>query len=148
MNVEIITLDLNAGYINLVPELFPNAKVVVDRFHIIQMANRSLNQIRIQVMNPLDKTDKKYKFMKHDWKQFLRPMEKLEKVLPQYHKSVDYYETDLNLVTEGLALNHNFETAYETYQDIMTALRTHNTTLFDQTLRAYHQLDNPDGYKN
>ncbi|MCT3278379.1 ISL3 family transposase [Lactiplantibacillus pentosus] len=143
MNVETITLDLNAGYINLVPELFPNAKVVVDRFHIVQMANRSLNQIRIQVMKTLDKTDKKYKFMKHEWKQFLRPMGKLEKVLPQYHKSVDYYETDLNLVTEGLALNHNFETAYETYQDIMTALRTHNTALFDQTLRAYHQLDNP-----
>lgn len=142
-NVETITLDLNAGYINLVPELFPNAKVVVDRFHIVQMANRSLNKIRIQVMKKLDKTDKKYKFMKREWKQFLRPMDRLEAVQPRYHASVGYYETDLNLVTESLALNKNFETAYETYQDIMAALRTHNTQLFDQTLRHYHQLDNP-----
>ena len=37
-------------YINLVPKLFPKAKVVVDRFHIVQMMNRSLNSTRIQVM--------------------------------------------------------------------------------------------------
>ena len=40
----------DAEYINLVPKLFPKAKVFVDRFHIVQMMNRSLNSTRIQVM--------------------------------------------------------------------------------------------------
>ncbi|MHC6194121.1 hypothetical protein [Lactiplantibacillus plantarum] len=34
-------------------------------------------------------------------------------------------------------MNPNFETAYETYQDIMTSLRAYR---FDPTLHAYHQL--------
>uniref|UniRef100_UPI0021CB5638 transposase n=1 Tax=Lacticaseibacillus parakribbianus TaxID=2970927 RepID=UPI0021CB5638 len=41
--VKTVSLDLNAGYINLVPRLFPNAKVVVDRFHIVQMVSTALN---------------------------------------------------------------------------------------------------------
>ncbi|MHC6174945.1 hypothetical protein [Lactiplantibacillus plantarum] len=64
-------------------------------------------------------------------------MEKLEKVQPLYHKSVGYYEMTFNPITEGLELNPNFETAYETYQDIMTSLRAYR---FDPTLHAYHQL--------
>ncbi|WP_162256988.1 transposase, partial [Companilactobacillus paralimentarius] len=66
--VKTISLDLNAGYINLVPKLFPKAKVVVDRFHIVQMMNRSLNSTRIQVMKRMPKRSKEYLFMKRDWK--------------------------------------------------------------------------------
>ncbi|WP_162257359.1 transposase, partial [Lacticaseibacillus manihotivorans] len=73
--VNTISVDLNAGYVNLIPKLFPNAEIVIDRFHIIQMVNRAVNQIRVQTMKTLDHRSKKYKFMKQEWKQFLRPME-------------------------------------------------------------------------
>lgn len=46
--VKTISLDLNAGYIKLIPRLFPNAKIVIDRFHIVQMISRALNIFRVQ----------------------------------------------------------------------------------------------------
>lgn len=135
-------MDLNAGYVNLIPKLFPNAEIVIDWFHIIQMVNHAVNQIRIQTMKSLDHRSKKYKFMKQEWKQFLRPTEKLEKVNTRYHKSVDYYQTDYNLVMECLALDDCFRRAYETYQGLLSALQNHDTRKFDAELRAYHPLDN------
>ncbi|WP_127849136.1 transposase [Lacticaseibacillus hulanensis] len=56
--VRTVSLDLNAGYINLIPQLFPNAKVVVDRFHIVQMVSTALNMVRGQVMKTVPKRSK------------------------------------------------------------------------------------------
>lgn len=48
--VKTVSMDLNYYYAAMVKELFPNAQVVLDRFHIAQMLNRSFNSCRIQVM--------------------------------------------------------------------------------------------------
>ncbi|XBX93334.1 transposase [Limosilactobacillus fermentum] len=32
---------------------FPNAKLVVDRFHIVSMLTRAFNQVRVAVMKPI-----------------------------------------------------------------------------------------------
>ncbi len=97
-----VSLDLNAGYINLVPRLFPNAKIVVDRFHIVQMVSTALNMVRIQVMKGLSKRSKEYRFMKREWKIFLKDFNELEAIKPTYHTSVGYYETTVNLVAKKL----------------------------------------------
>ncbi|WP_238706898.1 transposase, partial [Companilactobacillus halodurans] len=117
--VQTVSLDLNAGYINLVPKLFPKARIVVDRFHIVQMANRSLNSSRIKVMKTMPKRSKEYLFMKRDWKKFLESFDSIEKIRPKYQYSVNYYETDLNLITKCLDLDEGFAKSYEAYQNIL-----------------------------
>jgi len=32
-HVETFTIDMNAGYVSVIKELFPNAKIIIDRFH-------------------------------------------------------------------------------------------------------------------
>lgn len=51
--VKIVTMDMYSPYIGLIEGCFPNAKIIIDRFHIAQHLNRALNQIRIQTMNDL-----------------------------------------------------------------------------------------------
>ena len=75
-------------------------------------------------MKNLKKTDKKYRFMKREWKQFLRPIANLESNQPQYHQSVDYFDTTLNLVTECLELDESFKQAYYFYQALLKAMHT------------------------
>ena len=41
---------MNAGYMAMIKDIFPNATVVIDRFHIIQALNNSLNNLRIRIM--------------------------------------------------------------------------------------------------
>jgi transposase len=140
--VKTISLDLNAGYINLVPRLFPNASVVVDRFHIVQMAATALNMIRVQVMKTIPKSSKNYRFMKREWKVFLKRFEELEAVRPTYQVSVGYYETTVNLITKCLDLSPEFQAAYETYQAILTAIKNRDEVTLNQALNEYAPLGN------
>lgn len=43
-------MDMNASYPYAIKEIFPNAEIIIDRFHIIQQLTRALNNKRIQVM--------------------------------------------------------------------------------------------------
>ena len=39
-NVEFIVIDMYAPYVSLVKKLFPNAQLIIDRFHIVQHMDR------------------------------------------------------------------------------------------------------------
>ncbi|ATX38802.1 hypothetical protein CTW00_00564 [Streptococcus iniae] len=46
---KVVTVDMSGSYIPLIKILFPNAKIVLDRFHIVQHMSRELIQTRIQI---------------------------------------------------------------------------------------------------
>lgn len=67
-----MTIDLNAEYQSFIRGLFPNAKIVVDRFHLVQLAGRALDQIRIQVLHRMpNHRQREYRILKHNWRLFL-----------------------------------------------------------------------------
>ncbi|MCA9766342.1 MAG: transposase [Carnobacterium sp.] len=63
--VQTVTVDMNASYTGFIPLLFPKANIIIDRFHIIQLINRSMNKTRVNVMNRLNTSNgedqKKYR---------------------------------------------------------------------------------------
>ncbi len=52
----VVRLKTNAPYFELVKAVFPNAKIVTHRFHIVQQITRTLNQLRIKTMKIISKT--------------------------------------------------------------------------------------------
>lgn len=69
--VQTVTMDMNAAYQTIIHEVFPKAQVVIDRFHIIQLAARVLDQVRVQAPKQLDdKHSHPYKIMKTNWRFF------------------------------------------------------------------------------
>src|SRR5699024_2390050 len=76
------------GYVfplsRLLPRLLPNARIIIDRFHIVQLLNRVLNTYRIRVMNRLRYTQPRdYTKLKRLWKLLLKPLEALD--FTHYH---------------------------------------------------------------
>ncbi|BDP97620.1 hypothetical protein EfmGK961_14360 [Enterococcus faecium] len=53
--VEFLVTDMNAAYFQLTKRVLPNAKVVIDRFHIVKHMNQAFNELRIREMNELRK---------------------------------------------------------------------------------------------
>ncbi|VGR02659.1 transposase, ISSmu2 [Streptococcus pyogenes] len=49
-SVKIVTVDMSGSYISLIKKLFPQANIVLDRFHIVQHMSRALSQTRIHIM--------------------------------------------------------------------------------------------------
>lgn len=66
--VKVITMDMFSRYYDIARKLFPNAKIVLDRFHIVQHLSQAMNRLRIQVMNRFDRKSHEYKALKRYWK--------------------------------------------------------------------------------
>lgn len=47
--VEEVSVDMWGGFPKVVQEVFPNAEIVIDRFHVMKAVNEELNKIRKQV---------------------------------------------------------------------------------------------------
>jgi len=44
--VEEVSVDMWGGFPKVVKDVFPNAKIVIDRFHVMQPVIKELNQLR------------------------------------------------------------------------------------------------------
>ncbi|AXH99664.1 hypothetical protein DV702_07815 [Sporosarcina sp. PTS2304] len=47
-NVETVTIDMNGVYVSVIKELFPQAKIIINRFHLVQLINRSMNNFKLK----------------------------------------------------------------------------------------------------
>ncbi|HAP6228802.1 TPA: transposase, partial [Enterococcus faecium] len=72
--VEFLVTDMNAAYFQLTKRVLPNAKVVIDRFHIVKHMNQALNELRIREMNELRKAGQKSQAekLKKNWRFLLK----------------------------------------------------------------------------
>ncbi len=66
--VQFITMDMSGAYIPLARRLFPNAEIIIDRFHIIQHLGRAFLKTRIAIMNQFDKKSLPYRALKNHWR--------------------------------------------------------------------------------
>ncbi|WP_203175719.1 ISL3 family transposase, partial [Streptococcus mitis] len=62
--VKIITMDMFSPYYDLAKHLFPYAKIVLDRFHIVQHLSRAMSRVRVQIMKQFERKSHEYKAIK------------------------------------------------------------------------------------
>ena len=60
-------MDMFSPYYDLVKQLFPNAKIVLDCFHIVQDLSHAMSCVRVQIMNQFDRKFNEYKAIKRYW---------------------------------------------------------------------------------
>lgn len=77
-SVKGICTDIYSPYISLIKSYFPNARVILDRFHIVQLISRALNRIRINAMKNFSSYSMEYKALKKYWKLILASEDKLD----------------------------------------------------------------------
>ena len=51
--VKSIVIDMYYPYISLIKKMFPNANIIVDKFHLVNLISTSLNKIRIFIYTNL-----------------------------------------------------------------------------------------------
>ena len=95
-------MDMSGNYIPLVKLLFPNAKIVLDRFHIVQHMNRALKQARIQMMKAFEKKSLEYHILKYYWKLIQKDSRKLS-------PNAFYSRTFREMLTPKACLDKIFE---------------------------------------
>lgn len=133
--VQTVTMDMYSPYLGVIKGCFPNAEIIIDRFHIVQHLNRALNQVRIQTMNDLRyKRPTDYRKLKKQWRLVLKNASDLN-----FH---DYYTHRLyeGMVSEYMMANYLIELSpklratYEIVNALKSAIRNHRFETFRQLL--------------
>ncbi|CAM4363909.1 ISL3 family transposase [Erysipelothrix aquatica] len=129
--VETVCIDMYEPYIQLIRSCFPNAKIITDRFHIVQHINRALNYTRIHVMkhNP-----KYYARLKRYWKLILKDASSLDHHHYRKFTGYKYLMTESQVIDDLLRLSQEFESTYWLCQHLKQAIKHKNTTLLSDLM--------------
>ncbi len=57
--VEEVSVDMWGGFPKIIKQVFPNAQVIIDRFHVMKVVNKDLNKLR----RAAGITDRKSKYL-------------------------------------------------------------------------------------
>ena len=128
-SVKVVTVDMSGSYIPMIPKFFPKAKIVIDRFHIVQHMSRALNHTRIQLMTQFDKKSLEYRALKYYWKSVLKDSRKLS--LNSF-RSRTFGETltPKECLTEIIHLVPELKGYYNLYQLLLFHLQEKNADYF------------------
>ena len=80
--VEEVSVDMWAGFVKVIEAIFPNAKIVYDRFHVMQQVNRELNKLR--KLMKVTKKGIKFLLLSNGEKLQKEEQEKLNKILVEH----------------------------------------------------------------
>lgn len=131
--VKTICIDMYEPYIQLIRSCFPNARIITDRFHIVQHINRALNSTRIKVMHE-DK--KNYKNLKRYWKLILKNNSDLDNTCFKKYIGFPHYMTEYLIVNELLRTDKEFSNTYWLAQNLKQSIKAKNSAVFNQLINT------------
>ncbi|WP_408099458.1 ISL3 family transposase [Streptococcus pneumoniae] len=113
--VKIITMDMFSPYYDLARQLFPCAKIVLDRFHIVQHLSRAMSRVRVQIMNQFHRKSHEYKAIKRYWKLIQQDSRKLSDKR-FYRPTFRMHLTNKEILNKLLSYSEDLKHHYQLYQ--------------------------------
>ena len=132
-NVKYIVIDMYTPYISLIKECFPNASIIIDIFHIVQLISRSLNKTRIKVMR---ENKENYRKFKRYWRLFLTSRFDLDCSVWKKYLCFKNLMTEVDIVDYLLDLSSELKSSYNLYQNILYALQNKDYQLLENMLNS------------
>ena len=108
-------MDMFSPYYDLAKQLFPCAKIVLDRFHIVQHLSRAMSRVRVQIMNQFERKSHEYKAIKRYWKLIQQDSRKLSDKR-FYRPTFRMHLTNKEILDKLLSYSENLKHHYQLYQ--------------------------------
>jgi len=113
--VKVITMDMFSPYYDLAKQLFPNAKIVLDRFHIVQHLSRAMSRVHVQIMKQFERKSHEYRALKRYWKLIQQDSRKLSHKR-FYRPTFRMHLTNQEILEKLLSFSQELREHYELYQ--------------------------------
>ena len=130
--VKFITIDMYSPYVSLIKKMFPNAKIIIDKFHLTQLISRSLNKTRIRAMN---KDKRNYRKLKRYWRLILKDRNELDFSKWEKYTCFDSLMTQSDIVNYLINTDEELKQTYFIYQEILYSFKNKNFNKLKQILR-------------
>lgn len=136
--VKHIIIDMYSPYVSLIKKMFPNAAIVIDKFHLTQLISRSLNKTRINVMNKNMKHQRKFK---RYWRLLLKSRDELDISKWKKFTCFDSLMTESDVVSFLINIDKELKDTYNLYQDILLCFKTKDFKLLKSYLnKSYNDI--------
>jgi transposase len=131
--IEEVSVDMWGGFPKVVEEAFPNAEIVIDRFHVMKAVNEELNKIRRQagvlhrgskfllLKNGEDLTQEETQKLE----QILHCSQRLSKAYQWKEEGSTIYEKQLTVEEGKQQIQQWLNQARDVYSEVITTIRTH-----------------------
>lgn len=135
--VETICIDMYQPYVSLIQELFPKAKIIFDRFHIVNNLSRAFLKTRIDIMKRFKTQKMEYKRLKKYWKLLQKDVNALDRI--HFKKRVHFHPmiSEYELVQDTISADSVLKETYEIYQTLLQALKNKNPENFKKHLESF-----------
>ena len=140
--VKVITMDMFSPYYDIARKLFPNAKIVLDRFHIVQHLSRAMNRVRIQIMNQFDRKSHEYKALKRYWKLIQQDSSTLSRKR-FYRPTFRAHLTNKEILEKLLSYSQDLRDHYELYQLLLFHFQEKHADYFFELITESISAVNP-----
>ena len=140
--VKVITMDMFSPYYDIARKLFPNAKIVLDRFHIVQHLSRAMNRVRIQIMNQFDRKSHEYKALKRYWKLIQQDSYTLSRKR-FYRPTFRAHLTNKEILEKLLSYSQDLRDHYELYQLLLFHFQEKHADYFFELITESISAVNP-----
>ncbi|HEM5202744.1 TPA: transposase [Streptococcus suis] len=120
----------------------PKAKIVLDRFHIIQHLSRAMMTTRIDIMKTFDTRSLPYRSMKNHWRILQKDSRKLSRNR-FYSRTFGQTVTPREVVQKTLDFSNELKFYYELYQILLFHFQEMNSKYFFELLEDNLDLVNP-----
>jgi transposase len=135
-SVKIVVVDLFEPYRNLIHDLFPQAMIVADHFHIVVQAYRALQSARLKVMKEYGTNTHEYRALKHYWKLLMAKESQLDYLHCYSQRNFQYHWLSNQEVVERLLdFSPDLRATYEYYQDLIATISNRSQALLDQLIK-------------
>ncbi|VTS76038.1 transposase [Enterococcus hirae] len=139
--VEYLVTDINAAYFQLTKRVLPNAKLVIDRFHVVKHMNQAFNDLRIREMKVLREVShsREAEKLKKNWRFLLKNRENINHY--EYKTWRSFRAPKYPLLTEAmmidrlLAFSTPLKEAYTVFHELTEAFRLKDSNLFFSLLK-------------
>jgi len=136
-SVKFIIIDMYSPYVSLIQKMFPNAQIIIDTFHLVQLISRSLNKTRIRAM----KSNKSaYNKMKRYWKLILKDRNELDYSKWKRYTCFPNLMTEIDVVNYILDQSIELKITYYKYQELLQSIREKN---YEDFIYAINNVNNP-----
>ncbi|MCY3029010.1 ISL3 family transposase [Aerococcus sp. JJEM-2022a] len=133
--VKIVTIDMYSPYIEVIRACFPNAKILFDRFHVIQHLNLAINSVRIQLMNQIRyQSPRDYRKLKQLWKLPLKNEWELDFKNLYTHRLFDGLVSEQMIVDYLTNLSPELSRTYTYVNRLKYSIYTHDIQAFKDLL--------------
>lgn len=144
LQVKTVTMDMYSPYIQVIKDCFPNAEMIIDRFHIVQLLNRALNQVRIKEMKKIRYTrPRDYRKLKKQWKLLLKNESDINYTKYFTHRLYTGYVSEYTMIEYLLSISPELAKSYRVVNQLKWAIRNRRFKRFTNVLEETKKYTYP-----